>query len=269
MGLLDDFNLTKLRKLYGSIPSKGQEYFDEGRVRNRVRTNDGLRAMVEGSYTYRVVIRERGESISGACTCPYRANWGGDCKHIHAVLIAWAKEPETFKRVEDWKGLLARKSKEELLDILSEVLEAYPHLIDEMGLEAKKPEQFKPEKAIRAIFAELTSGEGLDVTDMVERLERIARRAVTAHKAGKLDAARKIYFALIKGCLDFAADYGAVEVFMDLEVPAAYAEAYAAIVKEQGISPAIRKELKALHTDYSSEMLGVDDALWEIEEEED
>src|SRR3972149_3816869 len=263
MSALDKFNLTQLRKRYGRIPGKGQEYFAGGRVRDRLRTGDGLRARVEGTYTYSVVIRERGADLAGTCTCPYRAHWGGECKHIHAVLIAWAKEPKSFKRVADWRDLLAKKSKEQLLDILTEVLEASPHLMEEMGLEAEKPEKFKPESAIKAIF----SSEDLDVAEMVERLDRIAKRAVEAQKAGKLDAGRKIYFALVKGCLDFAELYNAAEMFMDLDVPAAYAEAYAAIVKEQGISPTIRKELKALHTDYASELLGVDDALWEIEEE--
>ncbi|MGH2523943.1 MAG: SWIM zinc finger family protein [Anaerolineales bacterium] len=264
MGKLDKFNLTQLRKRYGGIPSKGQDYFEQGRVHDRIRTSEGLRARVEGTYTYSVRIRERGSDLACACSCPYQANWGGECKHIQAVLLAWIKEPETFKRVADWRGLLARKSKDELLEILIEVLEAYPHLVDEMALEAEKPEQFKPEAAIRAIFGEF-EGEGLDLTETVERLDRIARRA-EALREHKPDAARKIYFALIKGCVDFADQYGAAEMFMDSEVPAAYAEAYAAIVQEQGLSPTVRKELKTLHKSEASELLGVEDALSEIED---
>jgi uncharacterized Zn finger protein len=265
MSILETFNLTQMRKLYGSIPDKGQAYFAEGRVHDRIRTGEGLRARVEGTYTYLVTIRERHGGLSTTCTCPYRANWGGDCKHIHAVLIAWAKEPETFKRVADWRNLLAKKSKEALLDILTEVLEAYPHLIDELGLEAEKPEQFKPEAAIRAVFGEFET-EGLDTTEMVERLERIARRA-EALRDRKPDAARKIYFALIKGCLEFSDQYGAAEMFMDLDAPTMYAEEYATIVRAQGSSPTIRKELKILQKYESSELLGVADALTELDEE--
>jgi len=267
MGLLDKIKLAQLRKRYGGIPAKGQDYFEQGRVHDRIRTGNGLRARVEGTYTYSVTIRERGDDLSATCSCPYRANWGGDCKHIHAVLIAWAKEPETFKRVADWRVRLAKKNKEELLNILIEVLESYPHLIEEMGLESNKPEQFKPEAAIRAIFGESES-EGIEVTEMAERLDRIARRA-EALVESKPDAARKIYFALIKGCIDFADQYGAAEMFMDLEAPAAYADAYAAIVQEQGLTPTVRKELKTLQKSESSELLGVSDALAELDELEE
>ena len=268
MGLLDKFSLAKLKRHYGSISDKGRAYFEEGRVHDRVRTGDGLRARVDGTYTYSVSVRERGNSLSTLCSCPYRGTWGGDCKHIEAVLLAWAKEPETFKRVEDWRETLAQKSKEELLEILLEILDGQPELVEELGLEAKDLRDYDAGAAVRTILSDAVHEE-LDITEIVERLDRVAKQAVKAQKNGDLNAARKIYFALIKGCLDFCDQYGASEMFMDADALVTYAEVYAAIVNEQGMSSAIRKELKTIRKSDSSEIIGVSDALWEISSEDE
>jgi len=268
MGLLDKFSLAKLKRVYGSVSEKGRAYFAEGRVRDRVRTANGLRARVEGTSLYSVTIREHGDSLSTLCSCPYRSSWGGDCKHIEAVLLAWAKEPETFRRVEDWQKILAGKSKDELLELLLEILDSQPQLVDELGLEAKTPRDFDAAAAAGSIFADAINNE-LNVAEIVERLDRIAKQAVKAQKAGDLNSARRIYFALINECLDFSDEYGAAEMFVDTDAPANYAEAYAKIVNEQGLSAAIRKEIKAIRRSDSAEIIGVTDALLEIHELEE
>lgn len=268
MSFLEKLTIARLKKRYGSISDKGRKYFAEGRVHDRVRTADGLRARVDGTYTYSVMIRERGRSLSTLCSCPYRGSWGGDCKHIEAVLLAWAKEPKTFKRVEDWRRVLAQKSKEELLELLLDVLDEQPELVEAWGLEAKNLRDYDAEAAVRSIFAHAFDDE-LAITDIVERLHRIAKQGDKAHKDGDLNTARKIYFALIKGCLDFCDQYGAAEMFMDTDAPFAYAEAYAAVVNKQGLSARVRKELKAIRASDSADVIGVGDGLADLREEGD
>jgi hypothetical protein len=58
-------------------------------------------------------------------------------------------------------------------------------------------------------------------------------------------------------------------MFMDADALVTYAEVYAAIVNEQGMSSAIRKELKTIRKSDSSEIIGVSDALWEISSEDE
>jgi len=76
--------------------SRARSYYRAGRVLNP-RLEDGvLRAEVQGSdyYPYDVKVWVENGRIMAECTCPY--DWGGYCKHIGAVLLAWLHEPDTF-----------------------------------------------------------------------------------------------------------------------------------------------------------------------------
>jgi hypothetical protein len=65
-----------------------------GRVRNAARQGNTLTADVQGSRLYRVEIDVAPSGISAHCSCPY--DWGGYCKHVGAVLLAWIAAPGAF-----------------------------------------------------------------------------------------------------------------------------------------------------------------------------
>ena len=72
------------------ILERGLAYFDEGRVSELERTEDGYTATVKGAEEYEVEILLEGDSIEDMfCDCPY-AEDGTACKHMAAVLFAVA-----------------------------------------------------------------------------------------------------------------------------------------------------------------------------------
>ena len=80
------------------ILERGRTYFDEGRVSDLERTEDGYTATVKGTEEYEVEILLEGDSIEDMfCDCPY-AEDGTACKHMAAVLFAVAAaEPHQRK----------------------------------------------------------------------------------------------------------------------------------------------------------------------------
>lgn len=83
---------------------------------------------VAGTALYRVRIYETPTGLVTSCTCPY--DWGGDCKHIVATLLAWLRELDSFRVLADLEAVLTARSKEELVAILADICELYPHLVD-------------------------------------------------------------------------------------------------------------------------------------------
>lgn len=72
------------------ILERGRTCFDEGRVSELERTEDGYTATVEGTEEYEVEVLLDGDSIEDMiCDCPY-AEDGNVCMHMAAVLFAAA-----------------------------------------------------------------------------------------------------------------------------------------------------------------------------------
>ena len=80
------------------ILERGRTCFEEGRVSDLERTEDGYTATVEGTEEYEVEILMEGDAIEDMlCDCPY-AEDGNTCKHMAAVLFAAsAAEPSKKK----------------------------------------------------------------------------------------------------------------------------------------------------------------------------
>jgi uncharacterized Zn finger protein len=68
----------------------------------------------------------REQIVGWGCTCPR----GGFCKHIVALLLTWIATPDRFASRREVAELLAEKSREELLSLLTDILERQPELID-------------------------------------------------------------------------------------------------------------------------------------------
>lgn len=74
-----------------AVFDRGENYREEGHVRELDRFDDLVTATVRGSTLYDVTIEFGGQSIDTQCTCPY--DGGGDCKHVVAVLLDVAANP--------------------------------------------------------------------------------------------------------------------------------------------------------------------------------
>ncbi len=108
---------------------RGEGYYASGAVLEAERRGNTLVAQVEGSqYTpYRVTVTLGPAGVEDArCTCPY--DWGGICKHIVATLLTWVREPESFQVLAPVDELLAKRSKEDLIALIKEMIAREPDL---------------------------------------------------------------------------------------------------------------------------------------------
>jgi uncharacterized Zn finger protein len=94
-----------------------------------------LMAHCEGSdgnsYRLRVEL-DSGGVQSASCTCPY--DWGGDCKHIIALLLMYLRQPEEFTEQKALDVLLAGLEKADLLALITRLVQNNPDLYDEVEL---------------------------------------------------------------------------------------------------------------------------------------
>ena len=110
--------------------ARGLDYFQEGAIDNTVLHAYTLSATCEGTDIdpYRVTVELMPTGIASTyCSCPY--DWGGDCKHIVALLLTYVHEPDTVPSLEPLFATLEAKPKSSLLQIISELLKHAPELL--------------------------------------------------------------------------------------------------------------------------------------------
>ena len=95
-----------LRSLAGEPSySRGEEYFEEGRVTNIRIEEDVVSARVRGSYPYRIELWEENEELNYSCSCPFHQDSGAFCKHcVAAGLAVLQAEENDGVRSKDARG---------------------------------------------------------------------------------------------------------------------------------------------------------------------
>lgn len=84
-------------KFNSTIYERGRKYFQQGKVRNVVQTNDGYEADVMGSFLYHVSASlKNGKVTDMECDCPH-AHSGNNCKHEAALYIHILNEAKNKK----------------------------------------------------------------------------------------------------------------------------------------------------------------------------
>ena len=118
---------------------KGQAYYKSGAISSPARqTTPGgvtLTAQCEGSSapSYRLHVELDGGGVrSASCTCPY--DWGGDCKHIVALLLMYIRQPDEFLEQKSVNELLAGMEKDALMALILRLVERDPDLYDVLEL---------------------------------------------------------------------------------------------------------------------------------------
>lgn len=120
--------------------SRGEEYFEDGLVQLISVSESSVKSRVVGTRIYKVVITLQGEKLDGDCSCPAFDDFG-PCKHMAATLFAvmavgqgtyhpskrCIRQTAENDRIE---RLLTSKTKKELVDLIMEVSQDYPELLD-------------------------------------------------------------------------------------------------------------------------------------------
>lgn len=196
-----DITEDEIRKAFKEKTfSKGHAYFESGHVECGIRKGDSLIGRVSGSeiQPYKVEIEIKDE-IYSECSCPV----GAMCKHGVALLLQWANDKDLFVDYDNLLALLREKSKEELIRILSPILEDDPVLAQKMafsqGIAQRKIDTAALSRRLRYI------GRDLDyhaVSGIVQELEEIKERGDNLAREGHCEEAVEVYLLLIEWGVD-------------------------------------------------------------------
>src|SRR6266849_2378733 len=108
---------------------RGETYYKNGAVIDTVQRGNELEGYCEGSqpspYHIQITLSDQGIE-SASCTCDY--DWGGDCKHIVALLLTYLNKPEAFEERQPISDVLAQRSKDDLITLIREMITRYPDL---------------------------------------------------------------------------------------------------------------------------------------------
>ncbi|MEM1216101.1 MAG: SWIM zinc finger family protein [Bacteroidota bacterium] len=108
---------------------RGLKYYQAGYVSNTSISGKILQGKCEGSYAnyYRMEVHLGKKGIVKTnCTCPI----GGGCKHVIALLLTWVNDPALFREKQSVETYLARLSKQQLIELVEEMLDQEPDLED-------------------------------------------------------------------------------------------------------------------------------------------
>jgi uncharacterized Zn finger protein len=111
--------------------ARGRELFRRGAVSRAAVQGRTLSCVCEGSESpfYRVRAElDEGGIRSASCTCPY--DFGGYCKHVIALLLSYAHEPESFAARKEPAELLSDLNREQLLALLTKLVGEQPDLYE-------------------------------------------------------------------------------------------------------------------------------------------
>jgi uncharacterized Zn finger protein len=126
---------------------RGQTYYRDGALLEPVRQVLELRAQCEGSdyepYRVSATLTKNGIAET-SCTCPY--DYGGICKHLVALLLTYVHTPQAFRPIPPLATLLAGRSREELIALISELIKREPELLPlvELSVATEQAVQGRP-----------------------------------------------------------------------------------------------------------------------------
>ena len=197
--------------------SRGEGYFHNEAIENAIFHDWTLSANCYGSEDtpYRVSVELTPTGIADTeCSCPY--DWGGDCKHIVALLLTYIHEIDEIRSVEPILTAIAEKPRATLLRIISELLKREPTLVPivKTYTDGVTESQFQepPTASASAVVVSATTtayreqidrlfGDGFleqhQLHKVIAQLTELGRHAESLAQAGATEFALSILYALI------------------------------------------------------------------------
>ncbi len=116
----------------GTYAQRGRSYFRNGQVVEMRWRGEVLTGKVQGSeyepYTVKITFARNGNGIEGNCSCPM----GYDCKHVAALLYAYASAPPPAPKGPTLEKSLTKLDQPALLALVTAMLAEVPEL-DELA----------------------------------------------------------------------------------------------------------------------------------------
>ncbi|MDQ3257797.1 MAG: SWIM zinc finger family protein, partial [Acidobacteriota bacterium] len=167
--------------------------FRSGAISHPTIRGNTLTGMCEGTGSpfYRVRAEVDGGGIRSAhCACPFE--FGGYCKHLVALLLAYARAPQRFAISRTPAELLADLSREQLLTVLVKLLDEQPDLCDRVELMIAAPSvsgRQAPTRGRRKIEAEAYRRR---VRGIMHSLDRMRMSEAYWHVGGLVEELRGV-----------------------------------------------------------------------------
>lgn len=123
---------------------RGEEYYREGAVSNTAIQGALLSGECAGTYApyYRVQVELDEAGIAEtSCSCLYE--YGGYCKHIVALLLAYLHRPKSFAVRKAPAELLSDLDHNDLIAILTKLIQEQPDLYDRIEAMTSVPSKSK------------------------------------------------------------------------------------------------------------------------------
>jgi uncharacterized Zn finger protein len=192
---------------------RGEEYYREGAVSNTAIQGNLLSGECSGTYApyYRVQVQLDQAGIAGtSCTCLYE--YGGYCKHIVALLLAYVHHPKSFTVRKAPMELLADLDHNDLTAILTKLIQEQPDLYDRiealLSVPSKKSRKKRKKVDIevyrRHIIGIVHSLDGMRMSEaywhvggLANQLREVQESAVKFLDAGDAETALEILLLLL------------------------------------------------------------------------
>lgn len=197
--------------------ARGEGYFYNESIENPMFHGWTLTANCYGSEVepYCVSVTLAPTGIADAeCSCPY--DWGGDCKHIVALLLTYVHEPDEIHSIEPVLTAIAEKPRATLLDIIAELLKREPALVPIVktytdGVTESQFRDTPPASAATIVTSATTTvyreqidrlfGGGFlehhQLHEVIAQLTELRKHAESLAQAGATEFALSILYALI------------------------------------------------------------------------
>jgi uncharacterized Zn finger protein len=192
---------------------RGEEYYRDGAISNTAIQGTLISGECAGTYApyYRVQVELDEAGIAEAsCTCPYE--FGGYCKHIVALLLAYLHHPKSFAARKAPAELLADLDHNDLVAILTKLMQEQPELCDRIealtttpSRSGKKRKKVDIEVYRRHIIGIVHSLDGMRMSeaywyvgDLTNQLREVQGSAVKFLDAGDAETALEILLVLLE-----------------------------------------------------------------------
>lgn len=193
---------------------RGEEYYREGVLSNTTIQGALLRGECAGTYApyYRIQVELDQAGIADAsCTCLYE--YGGYCKHIVALLLAYVRHPRSFAVRKAPAELLADMEHDDLTAILTKLIQEQPDLYDRIEVMTSVPSTSKKKRRKkvdievhrRHILGIVHSLDGMRMSEaywhvggLANQLREVEESAMKFLNAGEAESALEILLVLLE-----------------------------------------------------------------------